>query len=55
MEEKLHCPAKTKMKALKFQQFCAKDEIMGHLHKWCWQLVIKGNETAQARLPERKH
>lgn len=42
-------------KAQTFLQFCAKDKIISHLHKRGWQLVIKGNETEGARMPERKH
>lgn len=39
----------------KMSAFCAKDEIISYLHKWCWQLVIKSNGTVKARLPDRKH
>lgn len=50
----LHCPPETEMKAQNFLQFCVKDEIMIHLHKWGWHLVITGNETEGAWLPEKK-
>lgn len=35
--------------------FCATDGITSHLHKWCWQLVMRVNETAEARSPGRKN
>lgn len=45
----LHCPSETEMKAQKFLPVFVKDEIMSHLHNWCWQLVMKANETGGAR------